>query len=217
LRIADCGLPEEGFVFCCFNSSRKITPALFDIWMRLLKAVPGSVLWLIERNGAVKDNLRGEAMCRGVAAEKLVFASPAPMPEYFARLAAADLFLDTLPYNAHTTASDALWAGLPLLTCAGNTFAGRVAGGLLQAVGLEELITTPLRDYETLALRPASEPELLGGLRQRLARNRSTTPLFDIARFTQDIEAAYTRMWRRWSTGQSPTAFSLPRLPAPRK
>jgi predicted O-linked N-acetylglucosamine transferase (SPINDLY family) len=206
---AECGLPEEGLVFCCFNTSYKITPALFDIWMRLLKAVPSSVLWLLERSAPVKDNLRREAIRRGVAGERLAFAPPAAMPEYLARLAVADLFLDTLPYNAHTTASDALWAGLPVLTCAGTTFAGRVAGSLLRAVGLDELVTTSLEEYEALALRLATQPDQLDGLRQKLARNRSTMPLFDIARFTQDIEAAYTRMWDTWAAGQAHAAFSL--------
>jgi protein O-GlcNAc transferase len=206
---AECGLTEAGFVFCCFNSSHKIVPPVFDVWMRLLRAVPGSVLWLIARSGLAKDNLRWEAVRRGIAAERLAFTSPAPMPQYLARLAVADLFLDTLPYGAHTTASDALWAGLPLLTCAGTTFAGRVAGSLLRVVGLEELVTTSLDDYEALALELATRPGELSRLRQKLAYNRWTMPLFDIARFTRAIEAAYTRMWGTWRTGQSPTGFSL--------
>ena len=148
---AQCGLPEQGFVFCSFNNSYKLTPAFFDIWMRLLLAAPGSVLWLLEANALVKDNLREEARQRGVDPDRLIFAPKLPSPEHLARHRLADLFLDTLPYNAHTTASDALWAGLPVLTCAGETFAGRVAGSLLHAVGLPELVTTSLEEYETLA------------------------------------------------------------------
>src|SRR5262249_35296621 len=136
----ELGLPEAGFVFCCFNTSYKILPAQLDIWMNILKAVEGSVLWLFEGNSTVTRNLRNEAKARGVAPERLVFAPPAPLDEHLARHARADLFLDTLPHNAHTTASDALWAGLPLLTCAGKSFAARVAASLLNAVGLPELV-----------------------------------------------------------------------------
>ncbi len=164
---AECGLPEEGFVFCCFNDSYKITPEFFDIWMRLLHAVPGSVMWLYERDTAAKANLAREASARGVAPERLVFAPRLPLSEHLARHRLADLFLDTLPYNAHTTASDALWAGLPVLTCAGSTFAGRVAGSLLRAVGLDELITTSLEEYEALALRLVRDTELMGRFRAR--------------------------------------------------
>jgi protein O-GlcNAc transferase len=206
---AACGLPEEGFVFCCFNNSYKITPTLFDIWMRLLKALPRSVLWLVEANPLVKENLRHEATIRGVSAERLVFAPRMAMADYLARLKLADLFLDTLPYNAGATANDALWAGLPLLTCAGKTYVGRMAGALLTAIGLPELITTSLAEYEALALRLATEPSGLAGMRQRLARNRSTMPLFDIARFTRDLEAAYSKMWEIWRSGRPPVAFSV--------
>lgn len=136
LSRAECELPEAGFVFCCFNNGYKITPAFFDIWMRLLAALPDSVLWLLDANLWAKANLSREAAARGVMPERLIFAPRLPLPEHLARHRRADLFLDTLPYNAHTTASDALWAGLPLLTCAGNTFAGRVAGSLLRAIGL---------------------------------------------------------------------------------
>jgi len=206
---AECGLPEEGFVFCCFNTSYKITPAFFDIWMRLLNAVPGSVLWLVARNAIVVDNLRREATRRGVAADRLVFTLPAPMPLYLGRLALADLFLDTLPYNAGATANDALWAGLPVLTCAGKTYAGRMAGALLKAVGLTELITTSLEEYAALALRLAQKPEMLAQLRARLAQNRATHPLFDTECFTRNLEAAYGRMWETWNAGQAPAAFSV--------
>ena len=205
----ECGLPEQGFVFCCFNTSYKLTPTFFDVWMRLLNAVPGSVLWLVAANSFVIDNLRREAVVRGVAAERLVFAVPTGRAEYLGRLALADLFLDTLPYNAGATASDALWAGLPVLTCSGSTYVGRMAGALLTAAGLPELITTSLEAYERLALRLATEPALLAGMRQRLIWNRAVVPLFDIARFTRDLEAAYRRMWETWRAGQPPVAFSV--------
>ncbi|TMJ59656.1 MAG: tetratricopeptide repeat protein [Alphaproteobacteria bacterium] len=200
---AACGLPADGFVFCCFNHSYKLTPTVFDIWMRLLNAVPGSVLWLLEANTDVPGNLRREAAARGIAAERLVFAGRAPVPEYMARLAAADLFLDTLPYNAGATANDALWAGLPVLTCAGDTYVGRMAGSMLHAIGLSYLVTSSLAEYEVQALQLAKQPARLAELRRRLSENRARMPLFDMARYTRDIEAAYARMWDRWITGQS--------------
>jgi protein O-GlcNAc transferase len=207
---AECGLPEGGFVFCCFNTSYKITPAFFDVWMRLLKAVQGSVLWLPEANPWARANLAREATARGVAPERLVFAPRvADASEYLARQRLADLFLDTLPYNAHSTASDALWAGLPVLTCAGKTFAGRAAGSLLRAIGLDELVATSLDEYEALALQLAREPEMLARLRRRLAQNRRTYPLFDTARFTRNLEAAYRQMWETWMAGRPPAAFSV--------
>jgi len=205
----ECGLPQHGFVFCCFNNSYKITPTFFDIWMRLLRAVPKSVLWLLGANTWARANLTREAVARGIEPERLVFAPKLALAEHLTRHRLADLFLDTLPYNAHTTASDALWAGLPLLTCAGNTFAGRVAGSLLRAIGLDELVTTALEEYEALALRLAREPERLARLRARLERNRRTHPLFDTARFTRNLEAAYRRIWETWRAGRPPAAFSL--------
>jgi protein O-GlcNAc transferase len=205
----ECGLPETGFVFCCFNNNYKITPFFFDIWMRLLRAVPESVLWLYEANPLVKANLAREAEARGIAPERLVFASRLPQAEHLARHRLADLFLDTLPYNAHTTASDALWAGLPVLTCVGNTFAGRVAGSLLQVVGLPELVTTSLEDYEALALRLARDTGLLSALRTRLMENRQIR-LFDTARYTRNLEAAFGRMHEIRKVGRPPTAFSVP-------
>jgi predicted O-linked N-acetylglucosamine transferase (SPINDLY family) len=207
---AECGLPEVGFLFCSFNNSYKITPTVFDIWMNLLRTVPDSVLWLSESNALVKDNLRREAVSRGVAPGRLVFAPPVPMPDYLARLGLADLFLDTLPYNAGATANDALWVGLPVLTCAGWTYTGRMAGALLTAIVLPELITTSLEEYSALALRLATEPDRLAGVRQKLQRNRSTMPFFDIARFTHEIEAAYMRMWEIWRAGRPPAAFLVP-------
>ena len=183
------GLPDAGFVFCCFNNAFKITPVFFDVWMGLLRAVPGSVLWLLDANPLARANLAREAAARGVAPERLVFAPRRPVAEHLARHCLADLFLDTLPYNAHVTTADALWAGLPVLTYPGNTFASRVAGSLLHAIGLDELVTTSLDEYEALALRLAREPHLLAQLRARLAQNRQTHALFDTARFTRNIES----------------------------
>ena len=208
---AQCGLPDQGFVFCSFNNSYKLTPAFFDIWMRLLLAAPGSVLWLLEANELVKDNLRKEARQRGVDPDRLIFAPRLPSPEHLARHRLADLFLDTLPYNAHTTASDALWAGLPVLTCAGDTFAGRVAGSLLHAVGLPELVTTSLDEYEGLARKlSCGDPDVLRGLRHKLLGVRLASPLFDSARYARHFEAALTRMWETFSAGREPCAFAVP-------
>lgn len=201
---AGCGLPEDGFVFCCFNSPYKLTPALFDVWARLLRAVPGSVLWLYAGNPLVAGNLRGEAAARGVAPERLVFAPPRPLAEHLARHRLADLFLDTLPYNAHTTASDALWTGLPVVTCRGPTFAGRVAASLLETVGLPELVTESLEVYEALALDLARDPERLAGLRARLAAARTASPLFDGDRFARGLESAYRAIWRQFAPEGDP-------------
>ena len=191
---ADLGLPETGFVFCCFNNHHKITPDIFDIWMRLLNQVPGSVLWLLATHETARKNLVREAAARGVAAERLVFADVADQQTHIARQSQADLFLDTLACNGHTTASDALWAGLPLITCRGETFAGRVAASLVGAAGLPELVTGSLADYESLALRLALAPALLSSLRDRLDQNRATGALFDADRFIRNLEAAYGRM-----------------------
>jgi len=210
---AELGLPDAGFVYCCFNNSYKITPRVFDVWMRLLSAVPGSVLWLLEGNAAAVRNLRREGQRRGVAPERLVFAPRMDLPEHLARHRQADLFLDTLPCNAHTTASDALWAGLPLLTCPGGTFAGRVAASLLDAAGLPELVTDSLDGYEARALELATAPAELAGLRARLARDRSTCPLFDTERFRRHIEAAYVTMWERCRSGLPPASFAVPPIP----
>lgn len=205
----DWGLPERGFVYCCFNNNYKITPDIFDIWMRLLSRVPGSVLWLLEDNTTAAQNLRREAQRRGVAPERLVFAQRIDLPEHLARQRRADLFLDTLPVNAHTTASDALWAGLPLLTCKGRAFAGRVAASLLQTVGLPELVTDSLADYEAQALMLATSPDKLTGIRTQLAHNRMTHPLFDTDRFCRHIESAYITMWERYQRDESPTSFTV--------
>ncbi len=205
----DWALPEGGLVFCSFNNSYKISPAFFDIWMRLLRAVPGSVLWLLEANQLVKGNLRSEAAKRGVDSDRLIFAPVAPFAEHLGRHGHADLFLDTLPCNAHTTASDALWTGLPVLTCTGDTFAGRVAGSLLMAIDMPELVTTSLEEYEETALALARDPQRLIALRQKLAKKRDKSALFDPLKLTGNIEAAYARMWQTWLSGQKPAAFSI--------
>ncbi|WP_019141866.1 tetratricopeptide repeat protein [Noviherbaspirillum massiliense] len=209
---AEAGLPEKTFVFCSFNNNYKITPAVFDIWMRLLHQIAGSVLWLYEGNAAAAANLRREAQARGIAPEQLVFAPRLPQAEHLARQQLADLFLDTLPVNAHTTASDALWAGLPVLTCTGQAFAGRVATSLLHAVGLPELVTQSLDEYEALALRLASMPAELARIKAKLAHNRSTYPLFNTVRFCRHLEAAYVEMWERSQRGEAPAGFSVPAM-----
>jgi predicted O-linked N-acetylglucosamine transferase (SPINDLY family) len=205
----EAGLPATGFVFCCFNHSYKITPTVFEIWLRLLQRLPGSVLWLLEDNAAAPRNLRREAQRQGVDGGRLVFAPRVGHEQHLARHCLADLFLDTLPYNAHTTSSDALWAGLPVLTCLGDTFPGRVAASLLAAIGLPELITLDLRHYEARAFELASDPLQLGALRSRLAENRNTEPLFDTARFCRQLESAYTRMWQRYQSALDPQGFSV--------
>jgi protein O-GlcNAc transferase len=207
---AECNLPEAAFVFCCFNGSYKITPAIFDLWMRLLRAVPNSVLWLSKPSPTAEANLGKEAELRGVSRGRIVFAPRfAEMSDHLARQRQADLFLDTLPYNAHTTASDALWAGLPVLTCTGETFAGRVAASLLRAVGLPELVTMSLEDYEALALKLAHDLSFLQAIKAKLVRNRNIYPLFDTARFTRHLEAAYATMWERYQRREEPQAFAV--------
>ncbi len=201
---ADWGLPNVGFVFCCFNNTYKITPATFDGWMRILKAVEGSVLFLYANSPSAISNLRRGAVARGVDPGRLVFGKRVPMAEYLARLQAADLFLDTLPYNAGTTASDALWVGLPVLTRSGESLAARVAASLLRAIGLPELITTTQAEYETLATALARDPARHAGIRARLAHNRLTTPLFDVRRFAAYIEDAYRQMCARQRAGLPP-------------
>jgi len=206
----ECGLPETGFIFCCFNNNFKVTPILFDRWMRILTAVKGSVLWLLEDNATAADNLRKEAGVRGVDPARLVFATRMPPSDHLARHRLADLFLDTLPYNAHTTASDALWTGLPVLTQIGQTFAGRVAASLLAAMNLPELITKTPEEYEQLATDLAFNPERLRTIKSRLAENRSAAPLFDTELFTRHIEAAYVAIYERHRAGLAPDHLSIP-------
>jgi protein O-GlcNAc transferase len=205
----ELGLPDSGFVFCCFNDCFKITPPVFDIWMRLLQQVEGSVLWLLGDNEPAVCNLCLEAQRRGVAKERLVFAPRVAIDEHLPRHKQADLFLDTLPYNAHTTASDALWAGVPLVTCLGSAFAGRVAASLLRASGLAELVIESLPDYEALALKIATTPEFHAALKQKLAQNIRTFPLFDTQRYARHIEAAYEMMWQRYQRGEPPQNFAV--------
>ncbi|MFM8821579.1 MAG: tetratricopeptide repeat protein [Phenylobacterium sp.] len=207
---AEAGLPETGFVFCCFNAGYKITPPVFEVWMQLLQAVPGSVLWLLGGDPGIETNLRREAVARGIDAGRLVFAPKAPLPNHLARHRLADLFLDTLPYNAHTTASDALFAGLPLVTCAGRSFAARVAASLLTATGLPDLATTTLKDYRDLALALARDPERLAGVRARLAANLPDAPLFDTDRTRRQVEKAYEIAWARQMAGLAPRSFDVP-------
>ena len=200
----ELGLPQESFVFCCFNNNYKITPEVFDSWVRILKVVDASVLWLLEDNPVAAMNLQKEAALRGLDPARLVFAKRIDLPEHLARHKVADLFLDTLPCNAHTTASDALWAGLPVLTCMGESFASRVAASLLYAIGLPELVTETHADYEAVAIELATNPTKLRGIKDQLARNRLTTPLFDTALFVEHIEAAYTKMYARYLSNLPP-------------
>lgn len=195
---SDCGLPDDAFVFCSFNNNYKITPDLFDTWMRLLHSIEGSVLWLLGDNPSAIRNLRREAEARGVRADRLVFAERIPVEDHLARHQVADLFPDTFHYNAHTTASDALWTGLPLVTRCGETFASRVAASLLTAAGLPELITHTTEEYEALALELARNPDRLRDVRERLIANRDTCALFDTERTTRQIEAAYEAIWQRY-------------------
>jgi predicted O-linked N-acetylglucosamine transferase (SPINDLY family) len=204
LSRADLGLPESGFIFCSFNSHYKITPPLFDSWMRILQQVKHSILWLLIDNSAVADTLRSEAARRGVSAERLVFAPQLPLARHLARYRIADLFLDTFPCGGHTTASDALWAGLPVLTRLGASFAARVASSLLNAIGLPELITSSAAHYEALAVELATNPARLAALRQNLELRRATAPLFDTPRFTRDLEQAYVTIQERYLAGLAP-------------
>jgi predicted O-linked N-acetylglucosamine transferase (SPINDLY family) len=205
----ELGLSQQSFVFCCLNQTFKIVPQFFAAWMRLLKAVPGSVLWLLESNPWAAQNLRQQARNHGIDPRRLIFAPMCPSARHIARMGAADLFLDTAPCNAHTTTSDALWAGLPVLTCAGNTFASRVAGSVLTAAGMPELVTHTMEAYEAFALRLAGNPGELAGLREKLARNRTSAPLFDTPSFARHLEALYLRMWENYLSGNAPRAIEL--------
>ena len=206
---AELGLPASGFVFCCFNASWKVTPETFASWMRILTAVPDSVLLLLAGTAPVERNLRCQAAAIGVSPERLVFGGLLPFGEYLARYRAADLFLDTAPYNAGTTGSDALWTGLPVLTCIGRAFASRVAASLLTAVGLPELITPDRAAYERRAIELATRPERLAECKRKLAHNRSTCALFDTRTFTRNLEALYERMYLRHHSGLSPEHLDL--------
>ena len=205
----ELGLPEHGFIFCCFNNNFKILPATFEGWMRILKAVEGSVLWLFQNNSWAVENLKKEAEKQGIAADRLVFADRLPLPEHLARHRQADLFLDTFPYNAHTTTSDAFWAGLPVLTLMGQSFPSRVAASLLNAIGLPELITNTQEEYESLAIELAMNHQKIADIKLKLASNRMTTPLFDTPLFAKNLEAAYIKMYERYQADLSPDHISI--------
>ncbi|KLN57254.1 tetratricopeptide repeat protein [Variovorax paradoxus] len=200
----DMGLPPQGVVFACFNNNYKITPDVFEVWMRLLRQVPGSVLWLLRGSDAAVAGIEAEAIAHGVESGRVVWAERLPLADHLARHAHADLFLDTFHYNAHTTCSDALWAGLPVLTLAGRTFASRVAASLLNTIGLPELVTRCVDEYEAAALSLATSPEKLADLRRRLDCNRTETPLFDTPLFARRIETAFAAMWDRHRLGLPP-------------
>lgn len=209
----DMGLPASGFVWCSFHSTYKLTPWMFDIWARLLLAVPGSVLWLVGASPVVEQNLRREARARGLDAERLIFAKRMPYPQHLARLQLADLCLDTLPYNGGATSSDALWAGVPIVTCAGKSYAARMTGSLLRTLELPELVTHTLADYESTAVQLAQTPDRLAQLRARLAQNRAMGPLFDTDRFRHHLEAAFTAMVERCRRSERPASIKIPAQP----
>jgi len=206
----ELGLPQDGFVFCCFNKNYKILPETFACWMRILSVVHGSVLWLFEDNPLAAENLRREALHYAIDPSRLVFAKEIPLPDHLARHGQADLFLDTTPCNAHTTASDALWAGLPVLTMAGASFASRVAASLLNAITLPELITSTKEDYEKLAIELAQNPKKLEVIRKKLIANRLSSPLFNTPIFTKNIESAYTKVYERYHLNLKPENISIP-------
>ena len=210
---AECGLPDDAFVFCAFNTTYKLTPTMFGVWMSLLRQVPGSLLWLFEANSVVDNNLRREAAARGIDPARLVFAPKKPLAEHLARYRLADLSVDSNPYTGHTTTSDALWAGLPVVTYMGETFASRVAASLLSAAGVPELITSSLAEYEALALALARDPNRLAALRRRLEETRLTVPLFDSLRFARHLERAYEIMAEIQDAGLPPRPFAVPPLP----
>ena len=200
----ELGLPNTGFVFCCFNNNYKITPPTFNGWMRILKSVEDSVLWLMESNNNTTKNLKKEAMKFGINEDRLVFAAYIPVEEHLNRIKQADLFIDTLPYNAHTTTSDALRMGLPVLTCIGHSFASRAAASLLNAVNLPELITTTEEEYESLAIELATDPEKLKIIKDKLVSNLPTAPLYNTSLFTRHLESAYSMMYDRYQRGLDP-------------
>jgi protein O-GlcNAc transferase len=199
---AECGLPESGVVFCSFSHDYKISPYMFDVWMRLLERIPGSVLWLMARGATAQQNLRREAQERGIDPSRLIFAGRVPhVEDHLARYRLVDLFLDTHPYNAHTTAADAMMAGCPVVTCMGDAFPSRVAGSLLHAIGLPELIAHSLKEYEDIAFRLATSPSELADIKSRLRANRETHALFDTDQFCRNLETAYIAMWRQAELG----------------
>jgi predicted O-linked N-acetylglucosamine transferase (SPINDLY family) len=207
-RVA-CGLPADGVVFCCFVNAARISPSAFDIWMRLLRAVPGSVLWLLDQSPETARNLRREAEARQVGTERLVFAARVPLADHLARLPLADLALDTFPYNGHTNTSDALWMGVPVVTMRGRSFAARVAGSILTTHGFPELVTDSVEAYEALALALAQDASRRATLREQILAARDRSPLFDTPRYCRQIEAAYRSMYEIWKAGERPRAIRI--------
>jgi len=205
----DLGLPEEGFIFCCFNHNYKFNPVIFDSWIRILNAVDKSVLFLYADNLLAKENLKNEAVARGINPERLIFGARIPAAEYLARYQVCNLFLDTLPYNAGTTASDALWAGLPVITRVGQSFAGRMAASLLNAIDMPELITHSQAEYEALAIELATRPDKIKGIKEKLQQNRLTTPLFNTPLFTEKLETAYLNIYRRYQSDLAPEHIQI--------
>ena len=206
----DCGLPNKGFVFCCFNNTFKISDQEFDIWMSLLSRTEKSVLWLLKTNRWAENNLRNMARNRGIDSDRLVFADMLPVDEHLKRLSLADLFLDTFNFNAHTTASDALWSGLPVITKIGKGFAARVGGSLLTSVGLPEMITDSEEEYEALALNLARDPVKLKNIKNKLGHGLSSGPLFDTQSYTKSLERAFSMTYKRHSHGLPPAELSIP-------
>jgi protein O-GlcNAc transferase len=203
------GLPEDSVVFCSFNQGYKIDQTMFDVWMNILDGVPDSVLWLLVKSKTAENNLKKRAEERGVHAGRLFFAERLPKPDHLARLALADLALDTRIYNGHTTSSDSLWAGVPVIALQGSHFASRVSSSILTAIGLPELITKSLEEYETLAVRLALEPSELKAVREKIAVNRSETPLFDTYRFVRNLEKGFKEMWEIFAAGQAPRQIEV--------
>ena len=202
-------MPEKGFVFCSFTQPFKIEPVMFEVWMNILRQVPGSVLWLLCRNKSAEDHLKREAESREISSTRLVFAEELPKGGHLARQTQADLVLDTRIYNGHTTTSDALWAGVPVITLQGDHFASRVSSSLLKAIGLPELITHSLKEYEELAVRLSRTPSELRSIRHKLGKNRYTEPLFDTPRFACNLEKAYKEMWEIFLNGERPREIEI--------
>jgi protein O-GlcNAc transferase len=205
----ECGLPSECFVFCSFNQPYKIDPCMFDTWMRILRRIPQSVLWLLNQNSTATKNLQRRAQAQGILPSRLIFADALPLKDHLARLRLADLALDTRIYNGGATTSNALWSGVPVITLQGNHFVSRMSSSSLSAVGLSELVTHDLKAYEALAVELAGSPGKLQAIRKKLARNRLTHPLFDTPRFVKNLEHAYQAMWKIFAGGQSPQSIEV--------
>ena len=205
----ELNLPKEGFIFCSFNQSYKITPGVFDIWMRLLKKIKGSVLWLLEDNQTANLNLKKEASKRGIDSNRIIFGKKMPPEEHFARLKIADLWIDVFPYTAQSSCADALWSGLPVLTRKGKSFTSRGASSILNAIGLNELITDTEKKYEEMATRLAQNPKFFKEIKNKLKKNRLTKPLFDTKLYAKNIESAYTKIYERYYSNLSTKNFEI--------